>query len=115
MSSVETGQMSAVETEQMSAAETRQMLKSQGSGFPAALSLVQRQAKPKSCLTKVPGGAQNIKFVLKCVENRRFGLKLSPNESQGPSGPIRTSFAAKNLTKYTQNCRAPALGGRYLV
>ena len=81
MSAVETGQMSAAETGQMSAVETRQMLKSQRLGFPAAMGLVQSQAKPKSCLTKVPVGAKNIKFGPKWVENRRFGLKLGPNES----------------------------------
>ena len=71
MSAIETGQMSAIETGQMSAVETRQMLKSQiffkinrGSGFPA----------------------KNIKFDLKWVKNRRFGLKLGPEACQDCSG-----------------------------
>ena len=58
MSSVETRQMSAVETRQVSAVETRQMPKSQ-----------------------IRGRAQNHEIGLKWVENRRFGLKLGPNES----------------------------------
>ena len=80
MSSVETGQMSAVETGQMSAAETGQMSAVE-TRFPAAMGLVQSQAKLKSWLTKVPVGAKSIKFGPKLVENRRFGLKLGPNES----------------------------------
>ena len=47
MSSVETGQMSAAETGQMSAVETRQMFHIRGMAFPAAMGLIQSQAKPK--------------------------------------------------------------------
>ena len=113
MSSVETGQMSAVETGQMSAAETGQMsavetrqnveVSDKGSGVPAAMGLVQSQAKLKSQLTKVPARAQIIKFGPRWIENQRFGLKLGPNESRGLSGPIRTRFEAKNPRKYNQN------------
>ena len=60
------------------------------------MGLVQSQAKPKSWLTKVPVGAENIKFGPKWVENRRFGPKQRPNESYGLSGPIRTTPEAKN-------------------
>ena len=88
MSSVETGQTSAAEAGQMPAVETRQMfnktdvqVSDQGLGFPAAMGLAQSQAKSKSWLTKVPVGARNIKFGPKWVENRRFGVKLGPNES----------------------------------
>ena len=65
MSAVETGQMSAAETGQMSAVETRQM----------------STVETRQMLTKVPVGAKNIKSGPKWVENRRFGLKLGPNES----------------------------------
>ena len=82
MAAVETGQMSAAETGQMFAVETGQMFKPKGGfGFPAAMELVQSQPKPKSCLTKVPVGAKNIKCGPKWLENRPFGLKLGPNES----------------------------------
>ena len=60
------------------------------------MGLVQGQAKRKSWLTKVPVGAENIKFGPKWVENRRFGPKQRPNESYGLSGPIRTTPEAKN-------------------
>ena len=63
------------------------------------MGLVQSQAKPKSWLTKVPVGAENIKFGPKWVENRRFGPKQRPNESYGLSGPIRTTPEAKNGNK----------------
>ena len=63
------------------------------------MGLVQSQAKPKSWLTKVPVGAENIKFGPKWVENRRFGPKQRPNESYGLSGPIRTTPEAKNSQK----------------
>ena len=63
------------------------------------MGLVQSQAKPKSWLTKVPFGAENIKFGPKWVENRRFGPKQRPNESYGLSGPIRTTPEAKNSKK----------------
>ena len=98
MSAVETGQMSAAETGQMSTVETRQMSKSQ-TGLPAAMGLVQSQARPKSWLTKVPVGAKNIKFGPKWVKNRRFGPKQGPNESYDLSGPIRTTPEAKNGQK----------------
>ena len=45
------------------------------------------------------GRVQNIKFVPKWVENRRFGPKQRPNESYGLSGPIRTTPEAKNGQK----------------
>ena len=63
------------------------------------MGLAQSQAKPKSWLTKVPVGAENIKFGPKWVENRRFGPKQRPNESYGLSGPIRTTPEAKNDPK----------------
>ena len=50
------------------------------------MGLVQSQAKPKSWLTKVPVGAEIIKFGPKWVENRRFGLKLGPEACQDRSG-----------------------------
>ena len=50
------------------------------------------QPKSKSWLTKVP----------KWVENRQFGLKLGPNESQELSGPIPTPFEVKNPTMNAQ-------------
>ena len=88
MSAAATGQKSAVESGQMSAVETRQIIvetdvevSDKGSDFPAAMCLVQSQAKPKSWLTKVPVGAKNIKFGSKWIKNRRFGVKLDPNES----------------------------------
>ena len=65
MSSVETGQMSAVETGQMTAAETSVLSQ-------------QKKAQVQSWLTKVPAPSKNVKFGLKWVENRRFGLKLGP-------------------------------------
>ena len=39
------------------------------------------QSKSNSWLTKVLVRAQNINFGPKWVENRRFDLKLGPNES----------------------------------
>ena len=75
------------------------------------MGLVQSQAKPKSWLTKVPVGAEIIKFGPKWVENRRFGPKQRPNESYGLSGPIRTTPEAKNGKK-TQFLRKTAPGGR---
>ena len=78
VSAVETGKMSAAETGQVSAVETRQMLQL---GFPAAMGLVQSQAKSRSWLTKVPVEAKSIKFDSKWVENRLFDMKLGPNES----------------------------------
>ena len=63
---------------------------------PAARS---SQAKPKSWLTKVPVGAENIEFGPKWVENRRFGPKQRPNESYGMCGPIRTPPEANNDPK----------------
>ena len=86
MSSVETGQMSAVETGQMTAAETSVLSQ-------------QKKAQVQSWLTKVPVGAENIKFGPNWVENRRFGPKQRPNESYGLSGPIRTTPEAQNNQK----------------
>ena len=77
LSAVETGQMSAAETEQMSAVKTRQMLKSQIS--PSSNGACPKPGQAR--LTKVPVGTKNIKFGPRHVENRRFGLKLGPNES----------------------------------
>ncbi len=74
------------------------------------MGLVQSQAKPKSWLTKVPVGAENIKFGPKWVENRRFGPKQRPNESYGLSGPIRTTPEAKNSQKINFS-RKTAPGG----
>ena len=59
----------------------------------------QNKAQVQSWLTKVPVGAENIKFGPKWIENRRFGLKQRLNESQGLSGPIRTTPEAKNRQK----------------
>ena len=87
MSSVETGQMSAVETGQMTAAETSVLSQ-------------QKKAQVQSWLTKVPVGAENIKFGPKWVQNRRFGPKKRPNESYSLSGPIRTTPEAKNVQKF---------------
>ena len=78
--------MSAVETGQMTAAETSVLSQ-------------QKKAQVQSWLTKVPVGAENIKFGSKWVENRRFGPKQRPNESYGLSGPIRTTPEAKNSQK----------------
>ena len=75
------------------------------------MGLVQSQAKPKSWLTKVPVGAENIKFGAKWVENQPFGPKQRPNESYGLSGPIRTTPEAKNALK-TDFLRKTAPGGR---
>ena len=86
MSSVETGQMSAVETGQMTAAVTSVLSQ-------------QKKAQVQSWLTKVPVGAENIKFGPKWVQNRRFGPKQRPNESYGLSGPIRTTPEAQNKQK----------------
>ena len=41
----------------------------------------------------------------KWVENRRFGLKIGPNESHGRSGPIRTTPDAKSGKK--KSCEPP--------
>ena len=87
MSSVETGQMSpvatiqmtAAETGQMSAVETRQMLKS---GRASQEQWGLSKARPSQILADQSSTrGQNIKFGPKWVENRRFGLKLGPNES----------------------------------
>ena len=68
-------------------------------------------ATPKSWLTKVPVGAENIKFGPKWVENRRFGPKQRPNESYGLSGSIRTTPEAKNGKK-SDILKKTAIGGR---
>ena len=73
MSSVETRRMSAGETGQMTAAETSVLSQ-------------QKKAQVQSWLTKVPVPSKNIKFGQKCVENRRFGLKLGPEACQDRSG-----------------------------
>ena len=98
MSSVETGQMSAVETGQMTAAETSVLSQ-------------QKKAQVQSWLTKVPVGAENIKFGPKWVQNRPFGLKQRPNESNGLSGPIRTTPEARKRAK-TDFSRKTAPGGQ---
>ena len=43
--------------------------------------------------------AQIIENGPEWVENRPFGPKQRPNESYGPSGPIRTTPEAKNDSK----------------
>ena len=65
---------------------------------------IQSSGQVQSWLTKVPVRSKNIKFGPKWIENRRFGPKQSPNESHEPSGPIRTSPAAKNPGQLETQC-----------